>query len=210
MKLLTFLSGGIDSPVAAYIMMKKHSVDMINFHNYDSNETAAKTKLIKLLDVLRSHQKKTKLLFFPFREIQMQIVEKIDPKYRTIIYRRIMFRIADKIAKKYGYDRFVTGEALGQVASQTLQNLYVINEAAKTQVVRPLLGFDKAEIIGLAKRIGTYDISISDYAECVPYSDTCTSFAAKHPTTAARLDEIKEMERSLKFGKLIDKAMRNL
>ncbi len=122
----------------------------------------------------------------------------------------MMFRIADKIAKKYKYDKFVTGEALGQVASQTLQNLYVINNASKTEVLRPLLGFDKVEIIELAKEIGTYTISISDYAECVPYSDTCTSFAAKHPTTAARLDEIKEMEKSLKVEKLVSKAMKSI
>jgi thiamine biosynthesis protein ThiI len=203
-KVISLISGGIDSPVASWLMMKRGcKVIFIHFHSFPIVSKASVNKTKELLKLLSDYQHTCKVYFLPFGEVQMYIKSVIPPKYRIIIYRRLMLKVAEKIAKKEKAKAIVTGESLAQVSSQTLDNLAVIEEAIKIPVLRPLVGMDKSEIIELAKKIGTYNISIK------PQEDCCTLFVPKHSTAKAKLDKIKELEKRIPLRKFIRQILKN-
>ena len=202
-KVLSLISGGIDSPVASWLAMKRGcKVVFIHFHSFPlvSKKSIEKTK--ELVKILSEYQGKSRLYLIPFSEIQSRIKVLAPAKERIVLYRRIMFKIAEEIAKKENAKALVTGESLAQVSSQTLDNILVIEEATSLPVLRPLIGMDKLEIIELAKKIKTYEVSIR------PQEDCCTLFVPKHPTTKAKLEIIKKIEKKLKLGKLMKKAVK--
>ncbi|MFX1252378.1 MAG: tRNA uracil 4-sulfurtransferase ThiI [Promethearchaeota archaeon] len=198
-RVLAFLSGGIDSPVACYRMMKRGcSVILLHFSN---NRTGLKEKIHQLAKTLNSYQTPLKLYIIPFEKIQQQIIAFIPAKYRMITYRRFMFEIGNIIAKKEKIKAFTTGDSVSQVASQTLENLNVIWDMASLPVLAPLIGLDKEEIIREAIQIGTYDLSI------LPYSDCCSFLVDPHPETKADLVTIENLEAQLDLTDYITKAI---
>lgn len=202
MKLVVLLSGGIDSPVAAWHMINVEcNVILVHFHNYTSTGTAVKDKIVKLAKVLSEYQPKIKLYLVPFKEIQTEIIKFIPSKLRMIVTRRMMLRIAEKILEKEKADALVTGDNLAQVASQTLENLSVIHKVTKHPILTPLLGENKEDIIKTAKKIGTYELSI------MPYSDCCSFLIDKHPETRAKPEVIEGVEKNLKIQELVGKAL---
>ncbi|QQG38627.1 MAG: tRNA 4-thiouridine(8) synthase ThiI [Candidatus Woesearchaeota archaeon] len=201
-KVVSLLSGGLDSPVASYKMFKRGcSVVFVHFLPENESTNNVENKIVKLVDNLKRFQFKSKLYLVPFNWLQMEIIKAVPAKYRMIVYRRIMFRIAEKILEKEGALGFVTGDSIAQVASQTLENLNVIYEAAKYPVFAPLIGDDKREVIQVAEKIGTFDIST------LPYSDCCSFMIAEHPETKSKLEDIKSLESNLKIDDLINKTL---
>jgi len=202
-KVLSLLSGGIDSPVASFLAMKRGcKVSFVHFHSYPlvSNRSIEKSK--EIVKILNKYQFRSVLYLVPFHEIQMKIKATIIPKYRIIFYRRFMLRIAEKIAKRENAKALVTGESLAQVSSQTLSNIATIEEVTKMPILRPLIGMDKEEIIQIAKKIGTYNISI------LPQEDCCTLFIPRHPATKSDAKTIKEMEKKLDVRGMVNKALK--
>lgn len=201
-KVISLISGGIDSPVASRLMMKRGcKVVFVHFHSFPLLSRASIEKTKELVGVLSQYQLKSKIHFVPFSKIQTEIKTKIPAKYRIILYRRFMLRIAGEIANRESIKALVTGESLAQVSSQTLENLTTISEVSKIPILRPLIGMDKEEIINLAKSIGTYEISIK------PQEDCCTLFIPKHPATRSNTGKIKELEKKLRIKKLMKKAL---
>jgi len=199
---LGLLSGGIDSPVAAYRMMKRGcQVDFVHFHSYPFLDRTSQQKARQLAQRLTRHQYTARLFLVPFGEIQQQIVGAAPAPYRVVLYRRYMLRIALALAQRTGAEALVTGESLGQVASQTLQNLRVIEAASTLPVLRPLIGMDKAEITQEAQGIGTYNTSIQ------PDQDCCTLFVPRHPATRTTLAEIEAAEQALDTSALVQMAL---
>lgn len=199
-RVLCLISGGIDSPVAAYFLMKRGCpVDFIHFHSYPQTDKASIEKVEELAGILNKFQPvhKSKIYLVPILEYQKEVVKCADPKYRVILYRRLMYKIAETVAEKAGIVALVSGDNLGQVASQTVENMAVIGRGIELPIFRPLIGFDKEEIITLARKIGTYDISIEEHEDC------CSLFAPKNPATKARLDDIIEEEKQLKTDKRV-------
>jgi thiamine biosynthesis protein ThiI len=195
------LSGGIDSPVAAYRMMRRGcSVLLIHFHSYPILSRASQEKVREIAALLTKHQLKSRLMLVPFGELQQQVLLAVPAGMRVVIYRRLMFRIAERLARQWRARALVTGEVIGQVASQTIENLTVIAEATKLEVLRPLVGMDKDEIIEQAARIGTLPISN------IPDQDCCQLFTPKHPLTRARLNEVLAAEQQLPIEGMIDAA----
>lgn len=191
-KVLSLISGGIDSPVASWLMMKRGCrVVFVHFHSFPLVSKKSYEKTLRLVRILNQYQGKSKIYFVPFGFIQSWLKTNLERKYLVIFYRRLMIKIAQKIAQKEGIKALVTGESLGQVASQTLDNLIVINQASKLPIFRPLISFDKEEIINLAKKIKTYDISIE------PQEDCCSLFVPRHPATTAKEEKIKEEEKKI-------------
>ncbi len=204
-KAISLLSGGIDSPVASFLAMKRGlKLVFLHFHAlpYTGRESIEKAK--RIVKTLKKFQPKTKLYLIPFADIQKEILLNAPSKLRVILYRRMMLRIAEKIAHKEKAKAIVSGENLGQVASQTLENLSLINQTTNLLILRPLIGMDKNEIIEKAKEIGTFEISI------LPHQDCCSRFLPKHPETKGTLKEIEKAERKLKIENLIKKALKNL
>lgn len=200
-KVLALISGGIDSPVASWFAMKRGcKVIFIHFHSFPLLSKTSIEKTKELIKILSEYQGKSRIYFIPFAEIQIKIKTLAPAKYRIVLYRRAMIKISEEIAKRENAKALVTGENLAQVSSQTLENLAVINEAANLPILRPLIGMDKNEIIKIAKKIKTYEISIK------PQEDCCTLFVPKHPTTKARLEIIKKLEKKIEIEKLINKA----
>jgi tRNA uracil 4-sulfurtransferase len=204
-RLVALISGGIDSPVAAYRMMKRGCrLIFVHFHSAPYLDKTSQEKVRQLITLLTRHQFLSRLYLVPFGEIQRQIVTAVNRPLRVVLYRRMMLRIAEAIARKEKAKALVTGESLGQVASQTLENISVIQQAATLPILRPLVGMDKQEIIDQARRIGTFDIS------SIPDQDCCQLFVPKHPATKARFDEVEEAESRLEILELlrygIDKA----
>lgn len=196
------LSGGIDSPVAAWRMMKRGClVAFVHFHSYPIVSTVSQEKVREIVGLLTQYQLRSRLLLVPFGDVQRRVVAATPPALRTVLYRRLMFRIANRLAHRLGARALVTGEVVGQVASQTLDNLAVIDEASAMPVLRPLVGLDKEEITAEAKRIGTYRTSI------VPDEDCCQVFTPRHPATHARRADIEEAEAQLDLGALVDGAV---
>jgi thiamine biosynthesis protein ThiI len=202
-KYISLMSGGIDSPVASYLMLEKGAeLVLVHFHNQTIQKESVKSKVERLAKKL-SEYGKVKLYMIPFGDLQRKVIQHIQAKNRMIVYRRIMFWIAEEILKKEGAIGFVTGDCLGQVASQTLDNLGVIHKAAKHPILTPLLGYDKEEIKNIAKKIGTYELSIE------PYGDCCSFMIAKHPETKAKLEDIEKEESGMDIKKEMKEAVEN-
>lgn len=199
---ILLLSGGIDSPVAGYMMAKRGlEITSVYYHSHPYTSERAKEKVIDLARKLSEYTGCMKLYIVPFTKIQMEIIEKCREDELTIIMRRFMMKIAEKIAEKEKALSLITGESLGQVASQTLESMYVTNNIVNIPVFRPLVGMDKTDIMDLSRDIGTYDISI------LPYEDCCTIFVPKHPKTRPRLFDIENSEKALDMEQLITNAV---
>jgi len=192
------LSGGIDSPVAAWRMMKRGCrVVFVHFHSVPYLPPTSQAKARALVTQLTEWQYDSTLVLVPFGEIQREVVLTVPPPARVVIYRRLMVRIAEALARKHGALALTTGESLGQVASQTLSNIARIDEAATMPILRPLIGMDKLEITGEARRLGTFDISIEPDADC------CTLFVPKHPATRMSEHEVGAVEARLEIARLV-------
>lgn len=196
------LSGGIDSPVAAFRMMRRGcSVVLVHFHSYPFHSLTSQEKVREIATLLTRYQQHTRLYLVPFGEIQRQVVLSVPATLRVVLYRRLMMRIAWMLARASRARALVTGEVLGQVASQTLENLSVIGSAVTAPIFRPLIGMDKDEITEQAQRIGTYPISI------IPDEDCCQLFTPRNPATKARFDETEAAERLLPIDDLVSRAV---
>lgn len=201
-KVLSLISGGIDSPVASYLMAKRGArVEFIHFHN---ERAGGYDKIVDLVTMLSEVQGPSVLYVVPFNQIQNQIIIGIPPEWRMLTYRRVMSRIADEVGKQIRAKGIVTGDSLGQVASQTLDNLFVIRQSFSLPVYSPLIGMDKTEIMAIARDIGTYDISIRPYADC------CSYLIARHPQTRATMSEMLELEKNVNINALVEAGLKNL
>lgn len=204
-KCALMLSGGIDSPVAGY-MIAKRGVELIgvHFHSYPYTSERAKEKVITLAKKLSEYVGRIELFVVPFTDIQLMINEKAENDMLVLLMRRYMMRIAERIAEENGAKAIVTGESLGQVASQTIESMTVTNEVVSMPVFRPLIGMDKEEITLISRKIDTFETSIQ------PYEDCCTVFVPKHPKTKPRVSEIREEELKLSdMDKLLEEAIKN-
>jgi thiamine biosynthesis protein ThiI len=201
-KVACLLSGGIDSPVAAWRMIRRGCrVSFVHFHSYPIVTRASIEKAQQLVAILTRSQLRSRLYLVPFGEVQQQIVVAAPEALRVVLYRRFMLRIASRIAGRRGAKALVTGEVIGQVASQTLDNLVTIDRAANLPVLRPLVGMDKEEIVGDARALGTYGVSI------LPDEDCCQLFTPRHPATGVRLPRAEEAEAALPVEALVDQAV---
>lgn len=199
------LSGGIDSPVAGYMIARRGVViDAVHFHSFPHTSERAKEKVISLAGLLSRYCGEIRLNVVPFTKIQEEIYEKCPDKYLTVIMRRYMMKIAEQAARRSGAGALITGESIGQVASQTLNALYCTDAAVNMPVFRPLIGMDKLEIMDIARKIGTYDTSI------LPYEDCCTVFTPRHPATKPCLERVIEAEQVLEEEKLINEALEGM
>jgi thiamine biosynthesis protein ThiI len=195
------LSGGLDSPVAAWRMMRRGCrVHFVHFHSYPILSRASQEKVRELAKSLARFQFDSKLFLVAFGEIQQQVVLSVAPPLRVVIYRRLMMRIAERIASQQRSQALVTGDVVGQVASQTLENMATIGRVVSLPVLRPLVGMDKDEIITEGQRLGTYPISI------IPDQDCCTLFTPRHPATRAKLADVERAEKTLPIDQIVDRA----
>ena len=196
------LSGGIDSPVAGWMIAKRGvQINAVHFHSYPYTSDRAKDKVLDLARKLSFSCCGIKVHVVPFTEIQMQIHEKCPDEYTTLIMRRYMMRIAERIARETESEALITGESIGQVASQTMTALGTTDAVVQMPVFRPLIGFDKSEIIGIARKIGTLEISEQ------PFEDCCTVFTPRHPATHPKMEKILEGESKLEEEALIQRAL---
>lgn len=203
-KALLLLSGGIDSPVAGWMMAKRGvEIEAIHFYSYPYTSERAKQKVIDLAQIMSRYCGKIHLHIVPFTDIQLAINENCPEDQLTIIMRRIMMKISESIARKVDAMALITGESLGQVASQTMHALNCTDAAANMPVFRPLIGMDKVEVVDIARKIDTFDTSI------LPYEDCCTVFVAKHPQTKPKLEKILKSEAVFDFEPLIMTAIEN-
>ena len=203
-RVISLISGGIDSPVAAYRMMQRGCrLVFVHFHSAPYFDKTSQEKVRQLVTTLTRHQFLSRLYLIPFGEIQRQIVAAVNRPLRVVLYRRMMLRIAEAIARNEKAKALVTGESLGQVASQTLDNMAVIEQAASLPVLRPLVGMDKQEIIDQARRLGTFEIS------SIPDQDCCQLFVPKHPETKAKLWEVEKAESSLDVAQMTKMGIDN-
>lgn len=203
-KVVCLLSGGIDSPVAAYRMMKRGcKVTFVHFHGRPYLSRASEDKVRDLTKHLTRYQLYSRLFLVPFGDIQRQIVLDSPPPIRIVLYRRMMMRIADQLAAKEQAWGLVTGDSLGQVASQTPENLQVVSEIPRLPILRPLIGMDKIEITNESQQIGTYETSIE------PDEDCCTLFVPPHPNTRCRFQDIHKAEERLAIQGMVDTGLKN-
>ena len=201
-KATLLLSGGIDSPVAGYCIAKRGvEISAVHFHSYPYTSERAKEKVLTLARQLSEYCCGVKVYVVPFTEPQLQIHEKCPEEYGTLIMRRFMMRIAARIARNEGSKALITGESLGQVASQTIDALCCTDAVAGMPVFRPLIGNDKIEIIRIAEKIGTYETS------CEPYEDCCTVFTPRHPATHPKMDHVERAEACLDIEALVSAAV---
>ena len=197
------LSGGIDSPVAAYRLMKRGCrVRFVHFHSYPLLSHASQEKVREIVELLTRHQLTSRLYLVPFADAQQKVVLTAPPPLRVVLYRRLMMRIAERFAHKCKAGALVTGEAVGQVASQTIENMASINSVVSLPVLRPLVGSDKDEITAEARRFGTYEISI------IPDQDCCTLFTPRNPVTRARQKDVEQAEADLPIDEMVETAVR--
>ena len=203
-KATLLISGGIDSPVAGWMMAKRGlTLSAVHFYSYPYTSVRARDKVVELTKLVSRYAGEIRLHLVPFTEIQLAIYERCPEKETTVLMRRLMMRIAQTIAEREGALALITGESLGQVASQTLEALGCTNDAVSMPVFRPLIGFDKDEIMDVARRIGTYETSI------LPYEDCCTVFVPKHPVTKPKLEELRRSEAAVDWSEMIEKALRD-
>ncbi|MGX9708708.1 thiamine biosynthesis protein ThiI [Laceyella sediminis] len=201
-RVMLLLSGGIDSPVAGYLALKRGAeLHAIHFHSYPFTSERAKQKVIDLAQTLTRYGGRIKLHVVPFTEIQTEINKHCFESYSITVMRRIMLRISEEVAKRNGALALVTGESLGQVASQTLESMNAINDVTRMPILRPVIGMDKHEIMNIAKRIGTYETSI------LPYEDCCTVFLPKAPKTKPDKEVARAQEAKLDLERLIQEAV---
>lgn len=202
---IVMLSGGIDSPVAAYMMAKRGmSLRAVHFHSFPYTSMQAKQKVLDLAKIVKKYTLRMTVDVVSFTEIQTAIHEKCPEEYMITIMRRFMMRIAERIARMNGAGAVITGESLGQVASQTLESITSTNSVANIPVFRPLIGFDKDEIIEISQRIGAFETSI------LPYEDCCTIFLPKRPVTKPRLSAVEKVESVLDVDTLVDNALASI
>ena len=200
---LLMLSGGIDSPVAGYLSLKRGiKVEAIYFEALPHTSLNAREKVINLAKELLKYSSNFNLYVVPITKLQEEIYQKIDSTYMITILRRMMYRISEQIARKHKDLILINGESVGQVASQTLTSMNAINEVVKIPVIRPVACFDKLEIIDIAKKINTYETSI------LPYEDCCTIFVPKHPVINPKIEKCKEYEEKIDYQNLIEEAIK--
>lgn len=204
-KATLLLSGGIDSPVAGHMIAKRGvEIDAVNFFSFPYTSERAKEKVISLARIIAQYTSKINLYIVPFTEIQLQIRECCPEEHMTLIMRRFMMRIAERIAEKNKSLALITGESVGQVASQTLAALDVTNAVVDMPILQPLIGMDKLEIMDRAREIGTFETSI------LPYEDCCTVFTPKHPTVNPQRANIEKTEMALNVSELIESALQGV
>ena len=204
-RVLCLMSGGIDSPVAAYLMMTRGApVTYLNFHSFPFIGERSKEKVHELVRFLARFQPESRLCVAPFAKVQEAIRDHCPEGLRTLLYRRAMNRVANRLAKQEGALALVTGESLGQVASQTLENIRAIEATAEYPVLQPLIGMSKQAIIDIARRIGTYPISIQ------PFPDCCTLFQPRKPETRAKLKVLEHAEAALPLDALVAECLAGL
>ena len=204
---LLMMSGGIDSPVAGYLTLRKGVVlDAIHFASPPYTSDMALQKVVDLTEILSKYtlDGRMNLLVVPFTKIQTAIHEKANPIYMVTLMRRAMYKIGEKVARLRGIDVIVNGESIGQVASQTLESMSVVNDVTNMPIIRPVATFDKEEIITVSKKIKTYETSIK------PYEDCCTVFVPEHPVIKPKLDEVLEEEKKCMLDGLIDEAVKGI
>ncbi len=202
---MLMLSGGIDSPVAGYMIAKRGMrLEAIHFHSYPYTGELAKEKVITLGKMIGEYSNGLTLHIVKFTEIQEAIHEKCPEEYMITMMRRFMMRIAEIIAKNVGAQTIITGESLGQVASQTIESITSSNSVVKMPVLRPLIAFDKLDIIEISEKIGTFETSI------LPYEDCCTVFLPKYPIIKPKLENVERIEKALDIERLINKALENV
>ena len=202
---MLMLSGGIDSPVALYLALKRGvQIECIYFDSPPHTSLEAKNKVLKLASILNEYSGHIKVHIVPFTKLQEAIFKNCDPTYMITIMRRMMYRISERLAKKRNCKIIINGESIGQVASQTLSSMSVINEVINMPVIRPVACMDKLEIIRLSEKIGTYETSI------LPYEDCCTIFVPKHPVIHPDLKKAKEMEQTFDYESLIYECIKNV
>ena len=201
-KVAVMLSGGIDSPVAAWHMMKRGCpAAYVHFHSYPLVDRSSIEKATELVQHLTRHQRHSDLFLAPLAEIQKRIIVETPPSYRVLLYRRFMLRITEALARQTRAKAIVTGESCGQVSSQTLDNIAVVDDVAGMPVLRPLIGLNKEEIVGMARNIGTFPISIQ------PDQDCCSLFVPKRPETRGRLATVEKLEKGLPLDDLVAEAL---
>ena len=201
-KVLCLISGGLDSPVAAWRMMRRGCrVQHVNFHSFPHTTVESQDKVRNILRVLSRYQLESVLHMVPFAEVQREIVAYAPPPLRVVLYRRFMMRIAEAVAGREKAAAVVTGDSLGQVASQTLENIRTISAVAEIPIFRPLIGDDKEDIMRVARAIGTYEISIQEDQDC------CSLFIPKHPETMSRIEQAERAEQQLDIEKLCGDAI---
>lgn len=201
-RVAVMMSGGIDSPVAAWHMMKRGCpATYVHFHSYPLVDRSSIEKANELTQLLARHQNQSDLYLAPLSEIQKRVIVETPPSYRVLLYRRFMLRITETLARQSGAKAIVTGESCGQVSSQTLDNIAVVDRAADMPVLRPLIGMNKEEIVGMARDIGTFPISIQ------PDQDCCSLFVPKHPETRGKLSVIERLEDSLPVEEMVAESL---
>ena len=201
-KVAVMLSGGIDSPVAAWHMMKRGCpAAYVHFHSYPLVDRSSIEKASELVQHLTRHQRHSDLFLAPLAEIQKRIIVETPPSYRVLLYRRFMLRITETLARQTGAKAIVTGESCGQVSSQTLDNIAVVDDVAGMPVLRPLIGLNKEEIVGMARNIGTFPVSIQ------PDQDCCSLFVPKRPETRGRLATVERLEKGLPVEEMVAEAL---
>ncbi len=202
---LLLLSGGIDSPVAGYMMAKRGlEIYCVHYHSYPFTSERAEEKVLDLARILSRYTGRLKIFSVNILPIQKEINEKCPEGQMTIITRKFMMRIAERIALYNKFDVLITGENLGQVASQTVQGITVTNESVNLPILRPLIGFDKVDIIEIAKDIETFETSI------LPFEDSCTVFLPKHVVTQPNVEKIKKSEEALDIHRLVEDTIKNM
>ena len=196
---LSLISSGIDSPVASFHMIKRGvKLDYIHFHSAPTTSKQSIYNVITILKILAQYQLDSKLYLFPLLDIQNKIMDEVDSKYWIILFRRAMIKISNEIARHNNYKVLISGENIGQVASQTLSNIVAVQDASTLPIIRPLAGYNKEDIVNDAQKIGTYDISIE------PYEDCCSYFVPPNPETKAHLHRIQNIEDKINLNSLID------
>ena len=204
-KILSLLSGGIDSPVASCQMIKRGAeVDFLHFHAFNSNEKVLDSKIIELAKIVSKYQLKSTIYLVSYNEFQKELLKNnIENGYELVLFRRFIIRFAEFLADKYGYNAICTGDSLSQVASQTIENIESVISNVSVPVFQPLISMDKLEIIDISKKIGTYETSIEKYMECC-------SLVSKNPKTKTRKNIIQKYERILNFHEVIERTCKNI
>ena len=204
-RVVSLLSAGFDSPVASWRMMRRGAnVSFVHFHSMPYTSRDSLDQVRQLVNVLTRYQYRSRLYLVAFADLQNQIVLQVPPPLRIIFYRRMMIRIAEIVARKEKAEALVTGEAVGQVASQTLRNIRVIDEAATFPILRPLAGMDKEETMEQARKIGTFDISKE------PFDDCCSFLAPRAPETWAKIEDVLEIEKTLNVREVLAKTLKGI